>query len=102
MRLTRQALRQDWPTSTKVKQTILETLTDYLVSSSKRGRQATDRNVIMAARTLAAFCGLTLRQQALDLRREKQEGKTSDLSLADLVGEAEQRAEQRRNERDAK
>jgi hypothetical protein len=100
MRLTRQALRQDWPTSTRVKQTILETLIDYLDLAGKRGKLATDRNVIMAARTLATFASLTLRQAALDLRREKQEGKQSEVSLADLVSEAETRAETRRHERE--
>lgn len=100
MRLTRQALRQDWPTSTRVKQNILETLIDYLDPKGARGILASDRNIIMAARTVAAFCGLTLQQAALDLRREKQEGRTSEVSLADLVGEAEKRAEDRKLERE--
>jgi hypothetical protein len=100
MRLTRQALRQDWPTSARVKTIILETLVDFLVRRRARGEPKADRNVIMAARTLAAFSQLTLQQAELDLKREKLEGKTSDTSLADLVAEAEARAEARRNGRD--
>ena len=100
MRLTRHALRQDWPTSTKVKTVILETLLDYLDPKGKRGKMATDREVIMATRTIAAFCGLTLQQQFLDFKREKLNLKQTDVSLADLVGEAEARAEARRAERE--
>ncbi len=100
MRLTRQALRQDWPTSTRVKTIIMETLVDFLTKKKGRGEPRADRNVIMAARTLAAFSALTLQQAELDLKREKLEGRQSDLSLADLVGEAEARAEARRNGRD--
>lgn len=100
MRLTRQALRQDWPTSTRVKQEILERLIGFLDPKSRDNMLTSDRTVIMAARTIAAFCGLTLRQAALDLRREKQEGKASEVSLADLVADAEQRAEERQRERE--
>jgi hypothetical protein len=96
MRLTRQALRGDWPISTRIKMmaydVIVQTL-DPLSFESARTRN-------FAVRTLALFSGMTMRQAAIDLRREKQEGKTSEVSLADLVAEAEQRAEQRKHERD--
>ena len=99
MRLTRQALRGDWPISTRIKTLTLEAVVDILTEAAKRGSLISDRTRLMAVRTLALFSGISLRQQSLDLRREKQEGKTSEISLADLVGEAEQRAEQRKNER---
>ena len=66
----------------------------------KKGATAPDRIVLGAARALAAFCGLALKQQQLDLMREKVEGKKSEVSLADLVAEAEQRAENRKRERE--
>lgn len=98
MRLTRQALRGDWPISTRVKTMAMEAVVDLLDLKGK-GAFASDRTILMAVRTLALFSGITLRQAMIDLRREKQEGKQSELSLADLVSEAEQRAEQRKNDR---
>jgi hypothetical protein len=95
MMLTRKALRGDWPISTRIKTlaygAVVAILEDKFLAS--------DRTKLMAARTLALFAGITLRQAVIDLRREKQEGRQSDVSLADLVGEAEQRAEARRIER---
>jgi hypothetical protein len=100
MRLTRQALRGDWPISTRVKTLAMEAVVDILAASGSKAFLISDRTRLMAARTLALFSGITLRQAMIDLRREKQEGKASEVSLADLVGEAEQRAEQRRHERE--
>jgi uncharacterized membrane protein YidH (DUF202 family) len=100
MRLTRQALRGDWPISTRVKQLAMTAVVDILDPTTHRGTLANNRTVLAAVRTLAAFSGLTLKQAAIDLRREKQEGKQSEVSLADLVGEAETRAEMRKHERD--
>ncbi len=96
MRLTRQALRGDWPVSTRIKMLAYGAVVEVLEDKGL----VTDRTKLMAARTLALFAGITLRQATLDLRREKQEGKASDVSLADLVSDAEQRAEQRKNERE--
>jgi hypothetical protein len=79
---------------------ILKRLISYLDTRTDEGATAPDRTVIMAARTLAAFCGLTLKQQALDLHRQKLEGVTPDVSLADLVAEAERRAEERKASRE--
>jgi hypothetical protein len=102
MRLTRQALRGDWPLSTRVKTLAMEAVVGILIDGAKRCSLVSDRTRLMAARTLALFSGITLRQAMVDLRREKQEGKQSEISLADLVGEAEQRAETRKNERERK
>lgn len=98
MALTRKALRQDWPTSPDVKQLTLDTIIGFMKTTTRRGRAAADRTVLMAAQTLAIYCRLTLQQAELDLHREKQHGKKTDISLADLVGEAEKRAEARRLE----
>jgi hypothetical protein len=100
LRLVRQALRNDWAVPPATKGRILKRLISYLDIRTEEGATARDRTVIMAARTLAAFCGLTLKQQALDLHRQRLEGVKADVSLADLVGEAERRAEERTATRD--
>lgn len=101
MALVRQALRQDWPVAPEIKRMMLQRMIDYVDRDHEDGATAPDRTVIMAARTIATFCGLTLRQQALDLAREKLDGETSgDLGPAGLVEEAERRAEERRRERE--
>jgi hypothetical protein len=97
MRLTRQALRGDWPISTRIKALAYSAVVEIL---EDKNFLTSDRTKLMAARTLALFAGISLRQAMIDLRREKQEGKTSEVSLADLVAEAEQRAEQRKHERE--
>jgi hypothetical protein len=102
MMLTRQALRGDWPISSRVKMLAYGAVIDILEARGSKAFLISDRTRLMAARTLALFAGITMRQANIDLRREKQEGKTSEVSLADLVAEAEQRAEQRKNERDEK
>jgi hypothetical protein len=101
LRLVRQALRNDWPVSSAVKGRILKRLINYLDVRTEEGATAPDRTVIMAARTLAAFCGLTLKQQQLDLARSRAEGPTADVTLADLVVEAERRAEERKASRES-
>jgi hypothetical protein len=101
MALVRQALRQDWPIPPAVKQRLLQRLVDYCDRETPEGAVATDRTVLLAARCIAAYCALTLKQQALDLAREKLEGRKSETDLADLVAEAEQRAEARERERAA-
>jgi len=88
--LVRQALRQDWPTPTHVKTKILQRLIDYLDRECDEGATAPDRTVISAARTLAAFYSLSLRQQCLDLEREKfAAGKSGDSDLLAAIREAE-------------
>jgi hypothetical protein len=76
-----------------IKDKILQRLTTYFDGD------ADDRIVVRAAQALAAFCELTLKQQWLDLAREKIDGKQGTTSIADLVAEAEQRAEDRLKER---
>jgi hypothetical protein len=98
--LIRQAARNDWPVPPAVRTKIVERLWSYLDKQCEEGATAPDRVVLGAARALAAFCGLALKQQQLDLMRERIEGKKSDVNLVDLVGEAEQRAEARKRERE--
>jgi hypothetical protein len=98
--LVRQAVRQDWPIPAPVQRQILQRLVDYLDRDSADGEKAKPRTVIAAARTLAAFGGLALKQQALDLRKQQVEGKPETVSLSDLVQEAETRAEKRISERE--
>jgi hypothetical protein len=79
--------------------TALAILQDLINGVARPGvRPPTPREQISACKTLAVFKKLELAQQAMDLRRLRQEGKASEVSLADLVAEAEQRAEIRRRE----
>jgi len=98
--LIREAARNDWPIPPLVRTKITQRLVDYLDRDHEDGGSAPDRVVIAAARALAAFCGLSLRQQWLDLARQKVEGAKGELSLSELVAEAEARAEARKAERD--
>jgi hypothetical protein len=100
MALFRRALRQDWPIPEEVKKQLLQSLINICDPDNPTGVLASTRTRIAAAKTIAAFCDLTLKQQSLDLRREQQEGKSTDTPLAELVQEAERRAEERRRERD--
>lgn len=88
------------PDPVVAEQLILRTLHDVVCGKSQEGqRPITVREQIMAGKVLAALKKLNLAQQALELRRQRQEGRQSEVSLADLVAEAEQRQEQRRSER---
>lgn len=101
LRDIRGALRQDWPIPPDVKKRILQRIVNYIDPETVEGASASSRTILMAARTLAAFMDLQARQQAIDLAREKHEGKTDrDVTLADVVRAAERRAEERRRERD--
>lgn len=101
LRDIRGAIRQDWPIPPAVKAKILQRLVDYLDRDHLEGQTASDRHVLMAARTLAAFMRLNVGQQAVDLARERYEGRNkSELSAAEAVAEAERRAEERIRERD--
>ena len=100
LRLIRGAIRQDWPIPPAVQAKILKRLVEYLDLDQEEGATAPDRTVLMAARTVAAFGALALKQQALDLQREKLDGKHKDqLTLADAVADAERLATERLNER---
>lgn len=99
--LERQALRNDWPIPPAVRKQILQRLVDFVDRDSDDGAKARPRTVIMAARTLAVFANLTVKQQVLDMRREQLDGQSEDVELTDLVAEAERRAEDRKRDRSA-
>jgi hypothetical protein len=71
MRDIRGALRNDWPIPEPVRKALLQRLVDYCDREHIDGATAGPKTVIAAARTIAAFAGLSLKQQALDLAREK-------------------------------
>jgi hypothetical protein len=88
-----------WTIPVETEQTILESLLEVARGKSQEGqRPITARERISAGKVLATLKKLDLAQQALQLRRERQEGKASEVSLAGLVGDAERRAEIRRRE----
>jgi hypothetical protein len=97
--LERQALKNGWDLSDAVKQRILKRIVQYLDRDHEEGQTAPDRTVLMAGRTLAQLLALGLKQQAIDLAREKLEGRKDEITLADLVAEAERRATERLNGR---
>lgn len=101
LQLEEQALRNDWPIPPAVKRQVLQRLIDYLDRDCDEGATAPDRVVIAAARVLAQFGGLSLRQASLDLEREKLDRGEKTGTLADLVAEAEKRAEALDRERRA-
>jgi hypothetical protein len=88
--------RNDWFIPPAIQQRALEFLGD-MIDGTKPG---SNRERLSAARTLAMFRRLGVAQQKYDLMLAKQNGKVSEVSLADLVSEADERAEQRRRERD--
>jgi hypothetical protein len=73
-----------------------------IAGGKAKGAPATKREAIMATGMVALLKKLDLQQQAIDLRRERQEGRRSELCLADLVSEAYQRAEERKAERESR
>jgi hypothetical protein len=88
-----------WTVPVETEQTILESLLEVARGKSQEGqRPITAREQIMAGKVLATLKKLDLAQQALELRRERQQGRLSEVSLAGLVGDAERRAEIRRRE----
>lgn len=99
--VVRQALRQDWPIPPTVKAMILQRLIDYLDRDHEEGQTCSDRQVVMAARTLAQFCQLSVAQQRVDLMRDRLEGRkgADAVDLVDLVEEAEQIADALERER---
>jgi hypothetical protein len=83
--------RRVWPVPVKTERAVLAVLLDCIHGKSKEGeRPRTARDRIMAAK---AFTSL----QKLSLQHER-----SEVSLADLVSEAEGRAEIRKHERDSR
>ena len=95
IRLEQQALRNDWPIPKRKRQQILKRLLDLLTDE-----KAADRTVIAAAQTLALFGGLNSKQAALDLQAARQSGKQSDVDWPETVRAAQQRALERKAERE--
>jgi hypothetical protein len=99
MRLVCRAVRQSWPISEAAQERVIKTLLRLFPT---RIKAEVSRKQIGAVKALAALGELALKQEALDLRRQKLEGKQTAKPLADLVAEAEARAEARLRERKAK
>jgi hypothetical protein len=76
IRLAEQALRQDWPIDQAVKMKLLDQLINLVDPDPSRPLSA--RTTIAAARAIAAFCKLTLQQQAQDLRSRQLELNQAD------------------------
>jgi hypothetical protein len=101
LRLERQAVRNDWPIPAAVRTKVLQRLIDYLDRDHDEGATAPDRTILMAARTLAQFARLNVDQQKLDLELRRAEMGAGEVDLAELVAEAERRAEERQRTRAA-
>jgi hypothetical protein len=111
MRLLRGALRNDWPIPDPVRRRLLQALINIVDRSEydleeagdedeEARRRPTDWKTIAAMKTIALFCDLALKQQKLDLAREKlAAGKTTEGTLADCVADAERLAGERELER---
>jgi len=92
--------RQDWNLCEEYRTAILKQLVHILDPESESGAKASTRTKIAAAKTIAALMKLDLGQKALDLAREKFDGKGKDqLTLADAVADAERLAQERLDER---
>jgi hypothetical protein len=84
LQLLQQALRGDWPIAPQTRHWILRELGNLVETSKSR------RTQLMALRTLMAASGLNIRQQAVDLAREKFEyerGGNDTPTAADAVRE---------------
>lgn len=100
MALERQALRNDWPIPPRVKVKILNRLVSYLDVECEEGATCSDRQVLMAAQTLAMFARLGLEQQKVDLIDRKLAGVSGGFDLAEFAAEAEKIANGRGHEPD--
>jgi hypothetical protein len=98
----RRACRQDWPVDHNIQVRTINQLAALIDPDYEHadGRRVSHRTRISAARTLGALASLSLRQQALDLERDRAAGKGRDRTLADLVDEAEAIAEEFARDRD--
>jgi hypothetical protein len=88
-RLEERAIRERWPMSEPVRVAILRRLAGILDVETEEGAKAKLRHVIQAARTLIAADSLNLRQQLVDLAREKLDSGDSEWNLSQIVAEAE-------------
>ncbi len=100
------AARQQWPIPLATQRKVIARVLEYL---SPDGTPPDDgsapkihgaRTVLRAAEVLALFGGLSLKQQALDLARERVlEPEIEGVPFSDLVGDAEKRARERETQR---
>jgi hypothetical protein len=81
--LIAQAAREEWLFTPAERQDLLGQLKGIAKNSKY------DRNRIAAAKAIALLLGLNVRQQALDLAKEKHRGDDSTFVLASIVAEAE-------------
>lgn len=89
------ALRQDWPIPPTVKQMLLQRAIDICDPDTKVGGKAQPRLVLRALQVIALYQNLVVKQQVVDLARERHELKTKgdgSLKLSELTAEAEQAA----------
>jgi hypothetical protein len=89
--IERRAAAKGWASCERDKRLIVKRLRDIIDPKTPEGKAAKLRSVLIAARTLASA---DLRQQALELQREIALGAVTAGTLADLVGEAELRADE--------
>lgn len=92
LKLEDRAIHQRWPIPYERQVQILERAFEYCDQDSR------PQVVIAAMGVVARFAKLSLDQQALDLEREKMNGRQIDVKLSDCVEEAERLAEARGRE----
>lgn len=101
LRLVQGALRNDWPIPEPVRRMIIQSAVNIVDPDEATRPQPSTRTRLAAMKVLAAFAKLNLGQAAIDLAREKIDGKArGEQSLADAVAEAEALAEERIRERE--
>jgi hypothetical protein len=93
LRDVRRAIRERWPVPEEVRRRAID-------SAAGMVEHGGDARKLAAIRVLLDADRLNLEQAKLDLAREKLEGKTTEVTLAELVQEAERRAEERERERE--
>ena len=94
IRLEQQALRNDWPIPAAKRKKLLNRLI-ALISDDKTG----DRLLIAAAQTLLQAGNLNAKQAAIDLAAARQNQNQSAIDWPAVVRAAQERAEQRKQER---
>jgi hypothetical protein len=98
LNLITRAIHQDWPISLTRQKLLISWC--FQQFDPKRAVPAKARVQAAAARAIAALSNLALKQQSLDLARDKIDGQHQlDFNFAQAVAEAEDRAEKRRKSR---
>lgn len=99
LKMLGQALRQDWPIPPGIKRQLLQRAIDICDPDTPDGQKAKERSVLLALRTIALFGALTLKQQYLDLIREKWQAKQAgEAELLEAIEEAERIVNERRSD----